>query len=92
MALPRIIDPVEPWIVYMESQDGNLIRRDLRSHEQHSIRPREDDDKMPRYRFQWNSPVVESKHDRKTLYYGGNFVFKSTNQGDDRKARLAGAV
>jgi photosystem II stability/assembly factor-like uncharacterized protein len=79
------IDPVEPWIVYMESQDGNLIRRDLRSHEGHSIRPREENDKAQRYRFQWNSPVVESKHDRKTIYYGGNFVFKSTNQGDDWK-------
>ncbi|MEO8026376.1 MAG: sialidase family protein [Bryobacteraceae bacterium] len=79
------IDPVEPWIVYAESQDGNLARRDLRTHEVKSIRPREADDKMSRYRFQWNSPVILSKHDRKTLYYGGNFVFKSTDQGDNWK-------
>lgn len=79
------VDPEEPWIVYGESQDGNLVRRDLRAHESRSIRPREDDDKMPRYRFQWNSPVVLSKHDRKTLYYGGNFVFKSNDQGDTWK-------
>ncbi len=79
------IDQEEPWIVYAESQDGNLLRRDLRTHESRSIRPREDDDKMARYRFQWNSPVVDSKHDRKTIYYGGNFVFKSINQGDDWK-------
>ncbi|HEV2690001.1 MAG TPA: hypothetical protein VGV35_15685, partial [Bryobacteraceae bacterium] len=77
------IDPDEPWIVYAESQDGNLARRDLRTHEARSIRPREDDDKMARYRFQWNSPVMISKYDRKTLYYGGNFVFKSTDQGDN---------
>ncbi|HYL72910.1 MAG TPA: hypothetical protein VEU96_01840 [Bryobacteraceae bacterium] len=77
------IDPEEPWIVYAESQDGNLARRDLRTHEARSIRPREDDDKMARYRFQWNSPVMISKYDRKTLYYGGNFVFKSTDQGDN---------
>jgi photosystem II stability/assembly factor-like uncharacterized protein len=77
------IDPEEPWIVYAESQDGNLARRDLRTHEARSIRPREDDDKMARFRFQWNSPVMISKHDRKTLYYGGNFVFKSTDQGDN---------
>ncbi len=77
------IDPEEPWIVYAESQDGNLARRDLRTHEARSIRPRENDDKMPRYRFQWNSPVLVSKHDRKTLLYGGNFVFKSTDQGDN---------
>jgi len=77
------IDPEEPWIVYAESQDGNLARRDLRTHEARGIRPREDDDKMARFRFQWNSPVLISKHDRKTLYYGGNFVFKSTDQGDN---------
>lgn len=79
------IDPEEPWIVYAESQDGNLARRDLRTHEARSIRPREDDDKMARFRFQWNSPVLISKHDRKSLYYGGNFVFKSTDQGDNWK-------
>lgn len=79
------IDPEEPWIVYAESQDGNLARRDLRTHEAKSIRPREDDDKMSRFRFQWNSPVTISKHDRKTIYYGGNFVFKSTDQGDNWK-------
>jgi photosystem II stability/assembly factor-like uncharacterized protein len=79
------VDPVEPWIVYAESQDGNIARRDLRTHEAREIRPREDDDKMPRYRFQWNSPMVISRHDRKTLYYGGNFVFKSTDQGDNWK-------
>jgi len=77
------VDPEEPWIVYGESQDGNIVRRDLRTFEARSIRPREDDDKMARYRFQWNTPVVISKFDRKTLYYGGNFVFKSTDQGDN---------
>jgi photosystem II stability/assembly factor-like uncharacterized protein len=79
------VDPEEPWIVYAESQDGNVSRRDLRTHEAREIRPREDDDKMPRYRFQWNSPMLISRHDRKTLYYGGNFVFKSTDQGDNWK-------
>jgi hypothetical protein len=29
--------------------------------------------------------VSVSKHDRKTVYYGGNFVFKSTDQGDNWK-------
>lgn len=77
------VDPEEPWIVYAESQDGNLSRRDLRTHEARSIRPREESDTMDRFRFQWDSPIMISKHDRKTLYYGGNFVFKSTDQGDN---------
>jgi photosystem II stability/assembly factor-like uncharacterized protein len=76
------VDPVDPNIVYAESQDGNLLRRDLRTGESRSIRPLEDNDKAPRYRFQWNSPVMISAHDRNTIYYGGNHLFKSTDRGD----------
>jgi photosystem II stability/assembly factor-like uncharacterized protein len=36
----------------------------------------------PPYRFQWNSPVIVSWHDHSTIYYGGNFLFKSTDRGD----------
>jgi photosystem II stability/assembly factor-like uncharacterized protein len=76
------LDPNDPNLVYTESQDGNLLRRDLRTGESRSLRPLEDNDKAPRYRFQWNSPLVMSSHDSKTLYYGGNYLFKSTNRGD----------
>ncbi len=76
------IDPTDPNIIYAESQDGNLIRRDLRSGESKSIRPLEPNDQAPRYRFQWNSPLMISPHDPKTIYYGGNHLFKSTDRGD----------
>lgn len=76
------IDPSDPNIVYSESQDGNLSRRDLRTSESKSIRPLEPNDQAPRYRFQWNSPLMISPHDAKTLYYGGNHLFKSTDRGD----------
>ena len=76
------IDPSDPNIIYAESQDGNLIRRDLRSSESKSIRPQEPNDQAPRYRFQWNSPLMISPHDPKTIYYGGNHLFKSTDRGD----------
>ncbi len=76
------LDPNDPNIVYTESQDGNLLRRDLRTGESRSLRPLEENDKAPRYRFQWNSPLVMSSHDPKTLYYGGNHLFKSTDRGD----------
>ncbi len=75
------IDPTDPNIVYGESQDGNLYRRDLRTNESRGIRP-EPKEGEPRYRFQWNSPIVISAHDSKTIYYGGNFLFKSTDRGD----------
>jgi len=76
------IDPVDPNIIYAESQDGSLSRRDLRTSESKSIRPQEDNDQAPRYRFQWNSPLTISPHDPKTIYYGGNHLFKSTDRGD----------
>ncbi len=76
------IDPSDPNIIYAESQDGNLSRRDLRTSESKSIRPLEDNDQAPRYRFQWNSPLMISPHDPKTIYYGGNHLFRSTDRGD----------
>ncbi|HWZ30137.1 MAG TPA: hypothetical protein VNX18_02330 [Bryobacteraceae bacterium] len=76
------IDPSNPDIVYSESQDGNLQRRNLKTSESRNIRPEEENDKAPRYRFQWNSPLIISPHNPKTIYYGGNYLFKSTDQGD----------
>jgi photosystem II stability/assembly factor-like uncharacterized protein len=75
------IDPTDPTTVYAESQDGNVLRRDLRTNESRNIRP-EPKEGEPQYRFQWNSPIVISAHDPKTIYYGGNFLFKSTDRGD----------
>jgi len=74
------IDPTDPNIVYSESQDGNLNRRDLRTHESRNIRPPAPEGE--RYRFQWNSPIVISAFDPKTIYYGGNFLFRSNDRGD----------
>ncbi len=75
------VDPVEPWIVYTESQDGDLARRDLRTGQERGIGP---EAKLgePHYRFNWNSPVMVSGHDHQTIYYGGNYLFKSTNRGE----------
>jgi photosystem II stability/assembly factor-like uncharacterized protein len=75
------IDNVEPWIVYTESQDGFLARRNLRTQQERSIKP-EAKFGDPHYRFQWNSPVTVSVHDHNTIYYGGNYFFKSTDRGD----------
>jgi len=74
------IDPTDPNTVYAESQDGNLLRRNLKTHESRSIRPPAAEGE--RLRFQWNSPLVVSAYDNKTLYYGGNYLFKSTDRGD----------
>jgi photosystem II stability/assembly factor-like uncharacterized protein len=75
------IDPADATTVYTESQDGNLSRRDTRTNEARFIRPQFKEGDPP-YRFQWNSPVIISSFDHKTIYYGGNSLFKSTDRGD----------
>jgi photosystem II stability/assembly factor-like uncharacterized protein len=75
------IDYAEPWIVYTESQDGHISRRDEHTAQQREIMP-EAKVGEPHYRFQWNSPMEVSSHDHKTIYYGGNYLFKSTDRGD----------
>jgi photosystem II stability/assembly factor-like uncharacterized protein len=75
------VDPTDHNTIYAESQTGNLFRLDLRSGESKSIRPRPADE-TETYRFNWNSPVLISPHDHKTIYYGGNKLFKSKDRGD----------
>jgi len=79
------IDPADPETVYGESQDGNLFRRDLRTGQSRAIRPQPAEGAAP-YRFQWNSPIAISAFDNKTIYYGGNVVFRSRDRGDSWEA------
>jgi photosystem II stability/assembly factor-like uncharacterized protein len=75
------VDWSDPSTVYTESQDGNLGRLNLKTLERKNIKP-EPKPGEPAYRFDWNSPIVVSTHDPKTLYFGGNRLFKSSNRGD----------
>ncbi|MDP2955717.1 MAG: hypothetical protein Q8N53_04795 [Longimicrobiales bacterium] len=34
------------------------------------------------FRFNWSAPIALSPHDTKTVYLGGNYLFKSTDRGD----------
>ncbi len=34
------------------------------------------------FRFNWSAPIALSPHDAKTVYLGGNYLFKSTDRGD----------
>lgn len=76
------IDPVNPNIAYAQAQYGDLVRYDNLSGEKISIQP------LPKkgeaaYRWNWDSPLLISPHDNKTLYFAANKVFKSNNRGDD---------
>jgi photosystem II stability/assembly factor-like uncharacterized protein len=84
------VDPVEPWIVYTESQDGDLARHDSRTGQERAIGP-EAKQTDAHYRFNWNSPVEMSGQDHQVIYYGGNYLFKSTNRGESW-TRLGGQL
>jgi len=34
------------------------------------------------FRFNWSAPIALSPHDTRTVYLGGNYLFKSTDRGD----------
>ena len=34
-----------------------------------------------KYRFNWNAPLINSPHDPKVMYHGGNVLFKTTDGG-----------
>jgi photosystem II stability/assembly factor-like uncharacterized protein len=77
-----VVDVTDPSIIYVESQDGNVARLELKTGERRNIRPEPPGASEKPYRFDWNSPIVVSPHNSKTIYFGGNRVFRSTDRGD----------
>jgi photosystem II stability/assembly factor-like uncharacterized protein len=76
-----VIDPTDPNIVYSESQNGGIVRYDVRTGEQKTIKPQPEFGARP-YRWNWSAPLLISPYDHNTLYFGANYLFKSTNRGD----------
>src|SRR5688500_12281137 len=78
--------PDEPELYLSESQGGNIARTDFRTREQQGVNPwGRGSGGGPaagqKYRFNWNTPIIPSPHDKNTVYFGGNVVFKSTDFG-----------
>jgi len=84
------VDPTDFNTVYCESQNGNIRRLDLRTGQSAGIRPRPPESpesgERERYRFDWNSPILLSPHNPRTLYFGGNRLFRSFDRGDNWQA------
>lgn len=39
--------------------------------------------RLPReFRFNWSSPIILSPHNSRTVYFGGNYLFKSLDRGE----------
>lgn len=73
-------DPEDPLAGYAMSQEGNLIRWDVRTGERKAIRPSPPGNGLE-LRFNWNSPFAQDPFDPAVIYYGSQFVHKSTDRG-----------
>jgi photosystem II stability/assembly factor-like uncharacterized protein len=73
-------DPEDPNWVYAMSQGGSLSRYNMGTGEEWSIRPPRPDMKT-KQRFNWNSGIALDPFDKKTIYYGSQFINKSTDKG-----------
>lgn len=73
-------DAEDPSWVYSMSQQGNVGRRNWKTGESWYIRPVTADTSI-KFRFNWNSAIAQDPFDKKTIYFGSQFVHKSTNKG-----------
>jgi photosystem II stability/assembly factor-like uncharacterized protein len=80
-------DPSDPSIVYGGGTYGELFRYDKRTGQAQNIAPEAlrafgSDPTKAEFRFTWTSPVVFSPQDSHTLYFGSQYVLKSTDRGN----------
>jgi photosystem II stability/assembly factor-like uncharacterized protein len=75
-------DPVDNNYVYAESQGGDVNRIDIKTFKSTSIRPQpgKGDEK---HRWNWNTPIVTGSANPKNLYVGAQYLFRSTNKGQN---------
>ncbi len=66
-------------ILYVQSQNGGLVRYDKKNGESLFIQPVNVTDSG--YRFDWDSPLLISKHNNKRLYFAANKLFRTNDQG-----------
>lgn len=101
------VDPTDPNTVYYSAQEGAFRRKDMATDRSTAIRPQLPKGHQGALAFNFVAPLIISPHDSNTLYLGGNYLFQSTNRGDNwmlvsdnlaepadasRKSTAAGAV
>lgn len=74
-------DATNPDIVFAESQGGNINRVNLKTGQSKFIQPQEQKSD-PKYRWNWNTPLVRSTANPAALYCGAQFLFKTTDRGN----------
>lgn len=81
-----VVHPNDPDVFLTEYQGGGIQWTNMRTRDQFDVspQPRRNDGgpvKDLSFRFNWNSPIVQSPHDGKVVYFTGNVVFKTTDFG-----------
>ena len=76
------VDERNPNIVYTGYQFGNYYRVNRETGKNTYIQPKHILGENP-YRFNWQTPILLSKHNQDILYLGGNKLHRSLNRGDD---------
>jgi photosystem II stability/assembly factor-like uncharacterized protein len=76
-----------PEIVYAGSYDGLITRYDHSNGQEQDITPWPDNPMGAgaanlKHRFQWTAPIALSPHDPNILYFGGEALFKSSENGN----------
>ncbi len=74
-----VVDPSDPEFVYTMSQQGFVTRRHWPTGDGKSVRPVHPEGTFLRYN--WNAAIALDPFDTKTVYFGSQFVHKSTDQG-----------
>jgi photosystem II stability/assembly factor-like uncharacterized protein len=66
--------------VYSQSQGGSIGKRNWKTGESWFIKPPSLDPKL-QLRFNWNSGLAQDPFDKKTIYFGSQFLYKSNDKG-----------
>ncbi|MEO1260250.1 MAG: hypothetical protein AAFZ15_15755 [Bacteroidota bacterium] len=72
-------DPLDHNFGYAMGQAGNLVRYDCESGQLLKIKPVHPDGEY--LRFNWNAGIGINPFDKKTIYYGSQYLHKSSDQG-----------
>jgi len=74
-------DPLDKDIVYSEFQGGNVLRFHKSTGEVKWVKPLPKQGE-PKYRFNWNTALGLSPTNKKVIYIGAQFLFRSTDKGE----------
>jgi photosystem II stability/assembly factor-like uncharacterized protein len=73
-------DPEDPNWIYAMSQGGNLGKYNVVTGEEMGLKPTLADRNI-RLRFNWNAAFAQHPTQAKTIFYGSQFLHKSSNKG-----------